>query len=288
MKHIAVTGGSGKLGRAVIRELLEHGYQVTSIDQTPPDVRNCRYIRAELTDAGEAYGALKGTDALIHLAAIPALNGFTHGHIFKNNVLSTYYMLEAAEALGMRRAVIGSSESAYGFFWATHPFLPHYFPVDEQHPLLPQETYGASKQLNELTAAMFYRNSGIRIFPLRFALIIGEQEWPRIVETMRRDPAHFRRNFYSYVDARDAAAACRLALEADGGEPEPLNITHDETLSELETKELLAKYFPEVQEIRGELPGYSALFSNKRAKEKLGWQPVHSWRSFAAKEQTGG
>jgi nucleoside-diphosphate-sugar epimerase len=135
---------------------------------------------------------------------------------------------------------------------------------------------------------MFYRNSGIRIFPLRFALIIGEQEWPRIVETMRRDPAHFRRNFYSYVDARDAAAACRLALEADGGEPEPLNITHDETLSELETKELLAKYFPEVQEIRGELPGYSALFSNKRAKEKLGWQPVHSWRSFAAKEQTGG
>lgn len=280
VKRVAVTGGSGKLGRTVIRDLIEHGYEVTCIDTRPPDVRNCTFIRATLTDAGEAYGVLKGTDALIHLAAIPSLSGFTHSHIYFNNVMSTYYMLEAAEALGMRRVVIGSSESAYGFFWAPRQFVPDYFPVDEQHPAKPQETYGLSKILNEGTAAMFYRHSAMQVVPMRFSTIISEEDWPNVIKVMERDPTHYKRNLYSHVDARDAAAACRLALELDVDVPQPLNITNNVTMSDIPTMELLERYFPEV-EVRGDLPGHTSLVSNRLAKEALGWDPVYQWRNYS-------
>jgi len=281
MKHIAVTGGSGKLGRQVVSELIEHGCKVTVVDSRPPEGLSCVFVNAQLTDAGEAYGALKGTDAVIHLAAIPGLTTYTHSRIFTNNVLSTYNVLEAAEALGMKRAVIGSSESSYGFYWAKHPFVPHYLPVDEKHPQLPQETYGMSKVLNEMTAAMFYRSSGMQIVPLRFSTIISEREWPHIVRQLLADAAKFKRNLYSHVDVRDAAAACRLALETDIPEALPMNITSSTTLSDVDTPELIARYFPSVTDIREDLSGHRALVSNRLANEVLGWKPAHSWRDFA-------
>lgn len=280
MKRIAVTGGSGKLGLFVVDELMRHGYEVTVIDNKAPEGRKCKYVHAQLTDAGEAYGALKGTDAVLHLAAVPGLSLYTHGRIYFNNVMSTYNILEAAEALGMRKAVIGSSESSYGFYWATHPFVPDYFPVNEQHPQKPQESYGLSKVLNEITAAMFYRNSGIQVVPLRFSTIISEKEWPDLVRAMKSDPALFKRNLYSHVDVRDAAVACRLALETDGLSPEGMNITSSVTLSDVETPELLARYFPGVTDIREELSGYKALVSNGRAREALGWEPVYTWQNY--------
>ncbi|MFC5648650.1 NAD-dependent epimerase/dehydratase family protein [Paenibacillus solisilvae] len=281
MKHIAVTGGSGKLGRCVAEDLIAHGYEVTVVDSKAPEGLRCTYMNAQLTDAGEAYGALKGTDAVIHLAAIPGLTTYTHGRIFANNVMSTYNVLEAAEALGMRRAVIGSSESSYGFYWAKHPFVPDYLPVDEKHPQLPQETYGMSKVLNEMTAEMFNRSSGMQIVPLRFSTIISEQEWPHIVRRLQADAANFKRNLYSHVDVRDAASACRLALEADVPTSQGLNITSGITLSDVETPELIARYFPEIKDIREDLSGYTALVSNRLAREVLGWEPVHTWRDFA-------
>ncbi|UVI28986.1 NAD-dependent epimerase/dehydratase family protein [Paenibacillus spongiae] len=280
MKRIAVTGGSGKLGLYVIDELLRHGYEVTVIDSKAPEGRKCKYVHAQLTDAGEAYGALKGTDAVIHLAAVPGLGLYTHGRIYFNNVMSTYNILEAAEALGMRKTVIGSSESSYGFYWATHPFVPDYFPVDEAHPQKPQETYGLSKVLNESTAAMFYRNSGLQVVPLRFSTIISEREWPDLTRAMKSNPALFKRNLYSHVDVRDASAACRLALETDGLSPEGMNITSSVTLSDVETPELIASYFPEVTDIREELSGFTALVSNRRAREALCWEPVYTWQNY--------
>ncbi|GGD52516.1 NAD-dependent epimerase/dehydratase family protein [Paenibacillus nasutitermitis] len=280
MKHIAVTGGSGKLGRQVVSDLTEHGYKVTVVDNKPPDGLPCTFINAHLLDAGEAYGALKGTDAVIHLAAIPGLTTYTHGRIFTNNVISTYNVLEAAEALGMKRAVIGSSESSYGFFWAKHPFVPDYLPVDENHPKLPQETYGMSKVINEMTAGMFNRSSGMHIAPLRFSTIISEREWPHIVRQLLADPARFKRNLYSHVDVRDASAACRLALEMDIPGAQPMNITSGTTLSDVDTPELIARYFPGITDIREDLSGHRALVSNSLAREVLGWQPVHSWREF--------
>ena len=137
-----------------------------------------------------------------------------------------------------------------------------------------------SKVLNEMTAGMFNRSSGMQIVPLRFSTIISEQEWPHIVRQLLADAAHFKRNLYSHVDARDAAAACRLALEANVQSPQGLNVTSGTTLSDVDTPELIARYFPTVADIREDLSGHRALVSNRLAKELLGWEPAYSWRDF--------
>ncbi|QGG55659.1 NAD-dependent epimerase/dehydratase family protein [Paenibacillus sp. B01] len=277
MNTIAVTGGSGKLGTEAVRQLLEAGYDVFSIDSRVSERLPCRQLQVDLADLGQVASALRGADAILHLAAIPAPVGFAHSHIFTNNVVGGFNILEAASLLGIRRVVLGSSTSCYGFAWAERPFSPSYLPVDEEHPQLAQEGYGLSKTLNELTAAMFSRRSGLETVCLRFSLIAAPQEYAHLREAMRR-PETFAKILWSYVDLRDAAAACRLALEADEIGAEVLNITGDDALSERDTRDLVKAYFPDVSSFKRQLSEGEPLFDNRRAKRVLGWTPKFGWR----------
>src|SRR4051794_358955 len=126
---IVVTGGSGRLGSRLLVELIEHGYDVLSVDQQKPKQEICKSVAANLQNLGEVFEVMKGADAVIHLGAIPGLGGFSDDTIFRNNVLGAYHVLEAASTLGMRKAVIASSESSYGFFWAPKEFSPIFIPV---------------------------------------------------------------------------------------------------------------------------------------------------------------
>ncbi|WP_271755056.1 NAD-dependent epimerase/dehydratase family protein [Cohnella sp. JJ-181] len=278
MRTIAVTGGSGKLGRYVIEELQRQSYQVVSLDHRSGSGLPCRQIRADMSDLGQVAGGLKGADAVIHLAAIPAPVGYPHHQIFANNVLGSFNVLEAADMLGIRRVVMGSSTSCYGFAWALEPFSPSYLPVDEAHLQLPQEGYGLSKTVGELSSAMFARRSGMQIVNLRFSLIAAPEEYEGLAKEARQ-PEHFKKILWSYVDIRDAAAACAAALRAPmGGEALALNITGDEVLSERDTAQLIAEHYPDVTDLRADMSGTAPLFSNALAKSKLDWRPVHKWR----------
>ncbi|WP_048747462.1 NAD(P)-dependent oxidoreductase [Paenibacillus sp. P22] len=273
MKTVAVTGGSGKLGSEVVRQLKEAEFDVVSLDSRISDKLPCRQLQVDMNDLGQVMSALRGAEGIVHLAAIPAPVGFPHNHIFAINVIGGFNILEAASLLGINRVVMGSSTSCYGFAWAEKPFAPAYLPVDEDHPHLAQEGYGLSKTLNEQTAAMFSRRSGLEVVSLRFSLIAAPQEHDHLREAMKR-PEAFRKILWSYVDLRDAAAACVLALTAEGIQgAEVLNITGDDTLSELDTAELVKNYYPEVKEFKKELTGREPLFSNERAKRVLGWVP---------------
>ncbi|MEK0317787.1 NAD-dependent epimerase/dehydratase family protein [Cohnella sp. 56] len=278
MRKIAVTGGSGKLGRYVVEALRSRGCEVVSLDQRIAEGLPCRQLRVDMSDLGQVAGGLAGADAVIHLAAIPAPVGYPHQAIFANNVLGSFNVLEAADMLGIRRIVMGSSTSCYGFAWARRPFSPAYFPVDELHPQLPQEGYGLSKTVGELAAAMFARRSGLEIASLRFSLIAAPEEYGRLAEDARH-PERFGKILWSYVDIRDAAAACVAALTAElDGEALCLNITGDEVLSERDTAALVAEHYPDVTDIRADLSGTAPLFSNALAKERLNWRPVYKWR----------
>ncbi|MEL7233987.1 MAG: NAD(P)-dependent oxidoreductase, partial [Chloroflexota bacterium] len=70
-KRILVTGGSGKAGRAVMRDLIEHGYDALNVDIVPPAEPVGEFIRADLTNMGETTELMFGVDAVVHLAAIP-------------------------------------------------------------------------------------------------------------------------------------------------------------------------------------------------------------------------
>ncbi|WP_274363205.1 NAD-dependent epimerase/dehydratase family protein [Paenibacillus thermotolerans] len=279
MKKVVVTGGSGRLGTRVIQDLLEHGYQVTCVDKSIPEQRLCKSIAVQMTNLGEVYGALSGADAVVHLAAIPAPGSFPNEVVFANNVMSTYCVLEASAQLGITKAVIASSESAYGFAWADEPFDPRYFPIDEEHPMLPEECYGLSKVVGEEIAHTFHRQKNMQIVSLRFANILSPEDYEQVIK-IKDDPNRWRRILWSYIDVRDAAGACRLAIEKDGLGSSAYNICADTTSVDMKSLDIMSRFFPSVTDIRAEYAGFEGLYSNRKAKRDLSWYPAHQWRDF--------
>jgi nucleoside-diphosphate-sugar epimerase len=96
MTHVVVTGGSGKVGRACIRDLLEHGYEVVNLDAVPPQEELCPFTQIDLADFGQAMEGLSGiddrfdgVDAVVHMAAIPATGRHPNAVTFQNNTMST-------------------------------------------------------------------------------------------------------------------------------------------------------------------------------------------------------
>ena len=168
--RVLVTGGDGRLGPWVARELRDHGHEVVSIDRLLPREREAgiRYRAVELGDLGQVVGAMRGCAAVIHLGAIPAPWSHPDEVVFLNNVGATYNTLQAAYLLGIGKAIIASSCSAYGMAWTETRFEPRYAPVDEEHPLLPHDPYGLAKETDERTAAMFARRCGTAILAYRF------------------------------------------------------------------------------------------------------------------------
>src|SRR5436309_15310385 len=132
MKRVVVTGGSGKAGRAVIKELVEHDYDVMNVDLLPPRERLCPYLKTDLTDLGQVFKVLLGADAVVHLGAIPAPGIQPEEPTFRNNILSTYNVFSAAVSLHLHRVVWSSSESTLGFPFESEK--PAYAPIDDEHP----------------------------------------------------------------------------------------------------------------------------------------------------------
>lgn len=277
MPKVVVTGGSGMLGRTVVKHFVDSGYEVVNADVKHPAEQLCRTVIVNLNHLGEAYGVLEGADAVVHLAAIPVAYSHPNEVTFRNNVMSTYNVLEAAAGLGIRKAVIASSESSYGIVFARQPFGPMYVPVDEDHPQLPQDSYGLSKIVNEQTADMFNRRTGMQIVSFRLGNVIAPEAYGKFPSFIR-DPEQRDRILWSYIDSRDAAEAFRLAIEADGLGSVALNLAADDTSMDVPSRELMAARYPEVKDFRRPFDGHESLLSNEKAKKLLNWQPKHAWR----------
>ena len=113
MKKVVVTGGSGRLGQFVIRDLLAHGYQVLSLDKVPPREKLCPSWLADLRHSGDLFEALKGAYGIIHLGAYQAPNLAPDAETLSNNVSSTYNVLRAAADSKVKRVVLASSTAAF-------------------------------------------------------------------------------------------------------------------------------------------------------------------------------
>ncbi|MBT2657653.1 NAD(P)-dependent oxidoreductase [Bacillus sp. ISL-18] len=279
MKKVVITGGSGLLGRDVIKEFLDHGYEVVNADRIYPKEQLCRTVITDLTKLGEVYGVLAGADAVIHLAAIPVAYSHPNEVTFQNNVMSTYNILEAAGNLGIKKAVISSSESSYGICFSKQDLQPQYVPIDEDHPQLPEESYGLSKIVNEKTADMIHRRTGMQVVSFRLGNVISPEMYKNFPGFIH-DPEQRKTILWSYIDTRDAATAYRLAIETDGLGSVALNIGADETSMDIESKQLMEICYPAVKDFRNDLAGFAPLLNNEKAKRLLKWQPVHQWRNY--------
>jgi nucleoside-diphosphate-sugar epimerase len=294
MKQVVVTGGSGKAGRAVVADLVEHGHEVVNVDVVPSPKPDAPFLRADLTDLGETIEALRGVDAVVHLAAIPAPRIRTVERTFEINMLSTYNIFSAAALLGLERVVWASSETVLGLPYSAkaagtlldpaaapgHQPRPDYVPVDEEHPLRPHSSYSLSKVLSEEMARQFARWTKIPFIGLRFSAIREPAEYRGFADTAR-DPHGGEWNVWGYVDARDVAQSCRLSLDADIKGAEVFIIAAADTASDRPNSELMAASFPGVQ-IRPGTGEHDTLLSIDKARRMLGYAPAYSWREPAA------
>ncbi len=273
-KKIIVTGSSGKAGRAVVRDLVDHGYEVLGIDMLVQRDPISPQVRADLTDLGQTFEVLRNADAVVHLAAIPAPGLQPDEVTFRVNMASTYNVFTAATSLGLQRIVWASSETTLGL-----PFereQPHYAPIDEAHPLFPESSYALSKVLSEQMAEQFSRWSGIPIIALRFSNIMEPDDYQRF-PGFWGDPRLRKWNLWGYVDARDVAQSCRLALEAPVQGAEEFIIAAADTVMTQANHELMAAVFPKVP-LREGTADYQTLLCIDKASQVLGYAPQYSWR----------
>jgi nucleoside-diphosphate-sugar epimerase len=285
-KRVIVTGGSGKAGLWIVSHFLEQGYDVINVDSRRPANPQCRTIVADLTDLGQVITSFSphntGNRApyagVVHMAAIPHAFGNPNDEVFRVNCLTTYNVLEACGLLGIKKAVIASSESSYGFCFANKQFDPDYLPIDEGHPQLPEDTYGLTKVVNEATAAMFHRRDGTQILSYRIGNVVCPEDYAAI-EARLNHPEDRQRVLWSYIDSRDLAVACRLGIEKSGLGCEPVIIAADYSSSHLPTAQLIKRYFPKVKQKRP-LSGHQSLIANARAKKLLGWKLDYGTRAW--------
>jgi nucleoside-diphosphate-sugar epimerase len=272
---VCVTGASGLAGRAVVQDLAEHGHEVSATDiaVTRAD-RADGMLRADLTEYGQAVEVLAGCDAVVHLANIPAPGLATPATTFNHNMAMNFNVFRAAAEERLSRVVWASSETTLGL-----PFdvPPRYAPVDEDHYPVPTTTYALSKVASETVATEIAKWSGIPFIALRFSNIMSPesyQEFPGFWD----DPALRKWNLWGYIDERDVALSCRLALDADLTGSHSFIIAAADTVMNRPSADLMAEVFPGVP-LRDGVSGTQTLLSIDRARKHLGFEPQHSWRN---------
>lgn len=290
-KNIIVTGGSGMAGKWVVKDLLEQGHQVMNLDRTVLPNSQARTLITDLTDAGQVFNAINSTtvrhefsetirpaaiDAIIHFAAIPRIMTHPDNEVFRINVMSTYNVLDAAAKYGIKKVIIASSETTYGIVFANEYRMPEYFPLDEEYPCNPMDSYAMSKIINENTAKAFQARTGADIYCLRIGNVIDPVDYAKFPEYFK-DPGFRRRIAWSYIDARDLAMAARLGMEKDGLGFQVMNVAADDVSSDLPTAELLKRFYPNVP-LKKQLGEFETLLSNEKIKRLLGFEQQYNWR----------
>ena len=283
MPKVLVTGGSGKLGRAVLRDLVAHGYDVLNLDQQALPEPICPSVRIDLTNFGEVAAAVLGGiderggsfDAVVHLAAIPAPGLAANARTFANNVPATYNIFEACRLSGVKNIVFASSETVLGLPFASPP---PYVPVDEEYFPRPESAYSLGKLLDETMAAQFCRwDPELRIVGLRFSNVMYPEDY-KAFPKFDADPHARKWNLWGYIDARDGAQAVRRSIQADFTGFEAFIIANADTVMSRSNMSLLAEVFPQVP-TKGNIATNSTLLSIDKAKRMLGYSPQFSWRN---------
>ena len=282
IKRIAVTGGSGKAGRACVRDLIAHGYDVLNIDSVRPAEPISPFIAAQLTDYGQTIDALSGVDfgkpgidAVVHLAAIPASRLEPNAVTFENNIVSTYNVFEASRRLGIKNIVWASSETVLGLPFDTPP---PYAPLDENYPGRPESAYSLTKLLGEEMAKQFCRwDPDLKIIGLRFSNVMEPHDYDNF-PNFEDDPASRKWNLWGYIDARDAAQAIRKSLTVSLTGAEIFVIANADTVMSRPNSDLLKEFFPTVPLTKAVEPN-ETLLSIEKARKILGYEPEYSWRT---------
>ena len=289
IEKVLVSGSDGRIGSATVRELQDHGYDVTPADLNPTQDWGTQIVNFE--DLGQVIGVMQGHDAVIHLAAIPSPEVHTAEVVFRTNVVSTFNVLEAATILGIKKVVMASSISGLGYAYRHRPFNPLYLPIDEAHPLLSQDCYGLSKMIGEELAEGFLRRTpDMSLVSLRFTLVVDDEAhvWLREARSAPTGDDATYGAFWTFVDVRDAASACRLALEYEAPGHEAYYICAPIIYRTDDIRDLMARHFPGDYPIGDAVRGTASPVDYSKAQRQLGWKARYDWDGRQLPLRSGG
>ena len=285
---VLVTGGSGRAGKYVIKELVKRNHQVVNGDiiESHQNLENSKvkFKKINFTDYGETIFATEECEAIIHLAAIPSPGVIPNEEIFRVNMLSTFNVLQAAEEKGIEKIVLASSVNALGAgwpatLWGEPPIAPKYFPIDEKHPTRNKDVYSLTKWLGEEMAESFARKRTVQISSMRFHALWDEKMSKEFLKNGNKKnmTGHAAAGFWAWTDRRDAASACVMSIDGHCTGHEAFFINGKDTILDIPSKDATSELFPNVA-YKKEIEEFGTLLDITKAKEILGWEPKYSWR----------
>ena len=268
---IVITGGAGFLGKWLAEEFTDHDVTVFDLVAHPTVATHIGSVES----LSDCLAAFKGADAVIHTAAPLPPTEFSPEHVYYVVAVGAFNVHEAARRLGIQKVVSTSSEAAYGFYFRVKDFLPQYLPLDEQHPLRPQDVYGLSKKVGETIAQSYADAYAMTTSVIRPPWIVKPEDY-KTHEGFQTGTAFPRDRFntFAWVDVRDLAKAYRLVLEKSEGH-EVYNVCADDSAVNEPLSTLLPKINPALPTYRGT----GSALSNAKIKE-LGWSPVYNLSQF--------
>ncbi len=299
--RVLVTGARGKVGRAAVAALQRAGHDVVAtdlataeFDTMPPGT--APYVKADLTDAGEVYALVGGAsvgegprpgpfEAVVHAGALPAPGRHAPHVVFGNNLMATFNVVEACVRWGVRRLVNISSETVPGFIFAERPFLPEYLPVDEAHPVRPQDPYALAKLFGEQLCDAAAQRSELRCISIRPTWVQNAQTYHRNLGPLLADRTRPGVTGWSYIDADDLAEAIRLAVESTLPGHEVMYIAAEDTIGSRDLHESWKAVYPQSRtELRPVSRPDASGIDTTKARTLLGWRPTRSWRDHLTKD----
>jgi UDP-glucose 4-epimerase len=278
---ILVTGGSGLVGKYVVDDLLKHNHNVGVMDLADP-AADVEFHRVDVLDLEAVSRAMRGYEVVIHMAGIPHPLNNTAKEVFHLNVNGTFNVLESAAHNNVAKVILTSSESTLGFAFMEHRMVPDYFPIDEFHPLRPQDPYGLSKVVAEQMCRTYSARYGFRTVCLREPWIWVPESAPiDFYKDLVRNYKPWHKNLWTYVHVYDVATAHRLAVETDLFElHEAMFITGAKNWTERSAASLIGEYYPEVTSIAESMSLPAPLIEHAKATRLLGYRPLYTWRDL--------
>lgn len=290
MERVAVTGGNGKIGTAILAECNDHDYHTIDVarGKRREEVAD-EYRTTDLLDAGEVYGALAANDAdaVIHMGTIPHPRNHAEHRTFESNAMSAYHVLEAATALDLEAVVLPSSINVMGADYQDAPTDVRYLPVDEDHPLTPRDPYALGKYTTEGLGEGFGRRADTpRIASLRYPWVATSEqlresyvERDRSLEGLGDCRWNSRSTLFSYLHLDDAATIARRAVEVDFEGHEAFWAVAADTNADVPSDRLAEEFYPDA-EVRESLEDHETLISVDKARRLLDWEPEVTWRDL--------
>jgi UDP-glucose 4-epimerase len=294
-QRVLVTGAGGLLGRHIVDELRER-CTVSGFDLKAGSAPITWHL-GDLTDASAISEAVRGKDAIVHVAAIPNIWSGSGERIMQVNVTGVYLLLAAAEAAGVKRVVLCSSDSTVGFTVREGRLRPpEYLPIDVDHPLNPTDPYGLSKLLGEEIGRSFVQRGKLEVVALRPVFIAYPEMYGEIKarsaspQTYSGTPAGGPSSAgggpcWHHVDPRDVATAFRKALELKDVSFERFFISSNVTLSPKPTLTRLREVLGELPKVRKpevyEKNPFAPLYDLALTGERLGFEPQYDARSVS-------